>query len=476
MKMDGKTRVCGIIANPVEHSMSPLLQNHYARRSGVNLTYVPFKVKEERLRSAVEGAYALNILGLNVTVPHKQAVMQYLKEIDVTAADIGAVNTLVRMEGGYKGYNTDVPGLLRSVQEEGIVLKDRACILVGAGGAGKAAAYMMAKEGASVIYLLNRSPEKAGKLTEWVNQLAGRKLVIPLPLTDHRKIPQGKYFTVQSTSVGMYPNVGVAPIEDPAFYEKIGEAVDVIYTPSKTKFMEYAEAAGGRIVNGLNMLLYQGVISYELWNPGVKVDEETIGEARAMIEERLAASRKAPARRSNLILVGFMGAGKTCVGEAYAKKHGLTMVDTDYLIREQAGTSISDIFAERGEETFRQMETKLLKKLVANRENPGERMILSVGGGLPLREENRELLKKLGRVVYLRVSADTVLRRLEGDTTRPLLQGDNVRDTVEKLIEKRNPIYEESSHQSVEVDGRDISQVVKEIERLEKEVPEYDKK
>ena len=144
--MDGKTKICGIIANPVEHSMSPLLQNHYAKRTGVNLAYVPYKVKEENLQSAVEGAYALNILGLNVTVPHKQTVMKYLKDIDETAADIGAVNTLVRMEGGYKGYNTDVPGLLRSIQEEGIVIKDRACILIGAGGAGKAAAYMMAKE------------------------------------------------------------------------------------------------------------------------------------------------------------------------------------------------------------------------------------------------------------------------------------------------------------------------------------------
>lgn len=472
--MDGKTRVCGIIANPVEHSMSPLLQNHYAKRSGVNLTYVPFKVKKENLKSAVEGAYGLNILGLNVTVPHKQTVMEYLKEIDVTAADIGAVNTLVRMEGGYKGYNTDVPGLLRSVREEGIVLKDRACILIGAGGAGKAAAYMMVMEGASVIYLLNRSPEKARNLTDWVNQLAGREVVKPLALNDHNRIPKGKYFTIQSTSVGMYPNAGIAPIEDPAFYEKVEEAVDMIYTPSKTRFMEYVEEAGGRVINGLNMLLYQGVISYELWNPGVKVDEETITEARTMIEERLAASRKAPAWKANLILVGFMGAGKTCVGEAYAKKHGLTMVDTDYLIREQAGTSISDIFAERGEETFRQMETKLLKKLVANRENMSERMILSVGGGLPLREENRNLLKELGRVVYLRVSADTVLKRLEGDTTRPLLQGDNVKETVERLIEKRNPLYEESSHQSVEVDGKNIQQVVKEIERLEKAAPVYE--
>lgn len=146
----------------------------------------------------------------------------------------------------------------------------------------------------------------------------------------------------------------------------------------------------------------------------------------------------------------------------------------DYLIREEAGTSISDIFAERGEETFRRMETELLKKLVAERGKEEERLILSVGGGLPMRKENRELLKKLGRVVYLRVSADTVLKRLKGDTSRPLLQGDNVRQKVEELIEKRNPIYMESSHQSVEVDGIDISHVVKMIEKLEKDTPVYE--
>ena len=122
------------------------------------------------------------------------------------------------------------------------------------------------------------------------------------------------------------------------------------------------------------------------------------------------------------------------------------------------------------------METELLKKLVANRENKSERMILSVGGGLPLRKENRELLKKLGRVVYLRVTADTVLKRLKGDTTRPLLQGSDVRENVEVLIEKRNPIYEESSHQSLAVDGIDIPEVVKAIEKLEKETPVYDGK
>ncbi|MEG1575560.1 MAG: shikimate dehydrogenase, partial [Clostridium sp.] len=168
MITDGKTQVCGIIANPVEHSMSPLLQNLYAERTGINVRYVPFKVEESDVKAAIKGAFALNIRGLNVTVPHKQRVMPYLTEIDEEAEAVGAVNTLVRTETGYKGYNTDVQGLLRTVSEAGIKLLGRNCILIGAGGAAKAAAYMMAKEGATSIYLLNRSVSKAEDLATYI--------------------------------------------------------------------------------------------------------------------------------------------------------------------------------------------------------------------------------------------------------------------------------------------------------------------
>lgn len=464
--MDGKTKVCGIIANPVEHSMSPLLQNLYAERTGVNLAYVPFLVKEEQLEEAVAGARALNLLGLNVTVPHKQQVMRYLKEIDETAADIGAVNTLVRVEGGFKGYNTDVPGLLRAVREVGIELKGRKCILLGAGGAAKAAAYMMVKEGASEIYLLNRSEQRARELTTWVNRLAGREVVKRFALCDYALIPGGDYFAVQSTSVGMHPAVDAAPIEDPAFYEKISEAVDCIYTPADTKFMKYVRAAGGRAYNGLNMLLYQGVISYELWNPGVHVDEAAIAEARRLIKKRLAVSRLAREKRAeNLILIGFMGAGKTTVGQAYAKKHGLLFCDTDQLIEEREGMTVSEIFELRGEEAFRRMETEILGELVNKKEaGGGKTMVLSVGGGLPLRGKNRELLKQLGHVVWLRVTPDSVLKRLKGDTTRPLLQGTDVRRRVESLITARGPLYEQAAHYALTADEKDISQITAEIE------------
>ena len=309
----GTSRVCGILANPVEHSMSPMLQNLYARCTGTDFIYVPFKVKEEELQAAVSGAFALNISGMNVTVPHKQAVMRYLDGIDETAREIGAVNTLVRTERGYRGYNTDVPGLKRAVEEAGFTVKGRDCLLIGAGGAARAAAYMLARGGAESITVLNRSLEKAEELAEYGNRIAGRMLMRALPLSQWNALCGKRYLAIQCTSVGMHPAEDAAPIEDKEFYQLIEEALDVIYTPAETKFMRMVREAGGRAVNGLKMLVYQGAVSYELWNPGVQVDRETLTLAETLIQRRLQPEQK------NLVLIGFMGAGKTSVGKELAE-------------------------------------------------------------------------------------------------------------------------------------------------------------
>lgn len=283
----GKTRVCGVMAYPVEHSMSPQMHNYFARMSGIDLTYVPFKVEPERLGEAVRGAYGLNILGINVTVPHKQAVMEHVKEIDAGAAAIGAVNTLVRMDGGYKGYNTDAEGLLRAMKREQMEIAGRVCILVGAGGAAKAAAYLLAREGAEKVYILNRSTGKAQALAESINRTFQKPLMQALPLDGWRDIPENGCLAVQTTSVGMHPHVDASPIEDKAFFQKLDAAVDVIYTPAQTRFMELAAAAGAKTMNGLNMLVYQGIIAFELWNPDVQVPEEAVEGARSLIQELL---------------------------------------------------------------------------------------------------------------------------------------------------------------------------------------------
>lgn len=287
--MDGRTKVYGVMGDPIEHSMSPLMHNFYARRTGKDLVYVPFHVNQGTVEMAVKGAFALNIQGINVTVPHKQDVMKCLESIDEDALAIGAVNTLVRTEHGYKGYNTDGAGLKRAMDEAGISITGEKCILLGAGGAAKAAAYILAKSGAAVVYILNRSVEKAAALADYINGLVGCAVLIPLKLEEYDQIPQEEkgYLAIQSTSVGMHPHVDDVIIEDEAFYKLIHTAVDIVYTPSCTKFMKMVQAAGGRAMNGLDMLLYQGLIAYELWNPDVKVDKDTIDTVREMILDHL---------------------------------------------------------------------------------------------------------------------------------------------------------------------------------------------
>lgn len=453
----GTARVCGILANPVEHSMSPMLQNLYGESTGTDLVYVPFKVKEEELQTAVLGAFALNILGMNVTVPHKQAVMKYLDGIDEAAREVGAVNTLVRTERGYKGYNTDVEGLRRAVEEAGFTVKGRDCLLIGAGGAARAAACMMARAQAGSVTVLNRSLEKAEELAAHGNRMAGRDFMKALPLSRWKELSGKRYLAVQCTSVGMHPAVEAAPVEDRAFYQLIEEALDVIYTPAETKFMRLVREAGGRAVNGLKMLVYQGAASYELWNPGVKIERETLALAEALIQKRLQPKRK------TLVLIGFMGAGKTSVGKELADLLGCALCDTDQETERRAGTAVSEIFRLQGEEGFRNMETDTLRKLLEQTGGDGGFAVISAGGGLVLREENQRLLKENAVCVYLKTSPEQVLHRLQGDTTRPLLQGGNVRERVEGLMAARGPVYEKAADITVNTDGRTPGEIAREI-------------
>lgn len=455
----GSTAICGIIGNPVEHSMSPMLQNLYAGSTGTDLIYVPFKVDASQVEAAVKGAFAMNIQGLNVTVPHKQTVMEYLDGMDDTARDIGAVNTLVRTERGYKGYNTDVPGLLCAMQEADICIQGRSCIIIGAGGAAKAAVYLLAREGAAQIFILNRSFEKAQALADYENKRAGFNLVTALPISQWRSIPKGRYLAIQTTSVGMHPHTENAPVEDEEFYQLIEEAVDVIYTPSETKFMRFVREAGGRAVNGLNMLIYQGVLSYKLWNPGVEVDRKTLRLAGRLIEERLAFQKNG----TKIVLIGFMGAGKTRVGIALSEILGCPFLDTDQEIERRTGMSVAEIFEKQGEESFRTLETETLKDILERLKDTGERAVISTGGGLPLRTENQVLLKQFGCSVYLKTSVDELLRRLEGDTTRPLLQGEGVRERVETLLSKREPLYEKAADTELLTDGKTPEKIAEEI-------------
>lgn len=164
--------------------------------------------------------------------------------------------------------------------------------------------------------------------------------------------------------------------------------------------------------------------------------------------------------KDNIILIGFMGAGKTSIGVFYSEKTNRPLLDTDRLIEQEAGMSIPEIFKELGEEKFREIESAVLEKLYENTDH----MVISVGGGLPLREENRVILARLGTVVFLRVKPDTVLKRLKGDTTRPLLQTENKEIRIKQLLDNRNPVYEQAAHIVIDVDDKAPDQIIMDLE------------
>lgn len=277
MEINGKTKLMGLIGNPVEHTLSPVIHNTIAECMGENMAYVPFPVAED-IEAAIKGAYALGIQGMNITVPYKSDAIPYLADIDKEAGIIGAVNTLVRTENGYKGYNTDLPGLYRAILSEGIEVKVSRVIIVGAGGAARAAAFMCAFNGAESVVILNRTVEKAVRIVEEVKEKTDFTNICAKSITEYDSIEGDGYLVLQATKVGLYPKTEESPIMDAVFFKKAAVVYDLIYTPQETMFMRLAAKQGVAAYNGLKMLLYQGVAAYEMWNC-VTVPETVVEKA-----------------------------------------------------------------------------------------------------------------------------------------------------------------------------------------------------
>ncbi|MBO5087891.1 MAG: shikimate dehydrogenase [Lachnospiraceae bacterium] len=447
MEINGHTRLIGLIGNPVEHTLSPVIHNGISKAMGVQSVYVPFKVEADGLATAVHGAYELNILGMNVTVPHKNDVMEHVVELDEAAQAIGAVNTLVRVEDkqGYKGYNTDMMGLRRQIQEDGISLQDETVVILGAGGAAKSVVYMCLLEGAKKIYLLNRTVEKAQQIADSMNR------IIAMSMQDYNQITEDNLIVFQATSIGLAPHVEDVVLDDIEFYKKVKVGVDLIYNPANTRFMQLVTQAGGRAYNALKMLLYQAVIAYELWHDR-KVPQDIIDDVYIELKRKVYP-------KDNIVLIGFMGSGKTTFGKACAKKLGMEFLDADEYIVNKAGKSIPQIFAEDGEEAFRQLETEVLMNWRDHLSNT----VLATGGGMPLRKENARLLKEIGRVEYLTATTKEIYDRVKGDTNRPLLQCDNPYEKICELMKQRKCLYENAADVVIDTNSNDLDAIVEDM-------------
>ncbi len=287
-RIDGRTAVYGLMGDPVEHTLSPAIHNTMAELTGQNLVYLPFHVfRDCDMERTLQGAHALGIRGMNVTVPHKKAVIPFLTEISEEAAAVGAVNTLVWTGEGYRGCNTDVYGLSRNLADAGISLQGKRVILIGAGGAARAAAWLCGRDGAEKLYIANRTMENARKLEEESRKNHPELETKCLSLSEAPGLGEKDLIAIQCTSVGLYPDNNKAPVTDPAFYRQLSFAMDTIYRPGRTRFMQLAEENGAGARNGLGMLLWQGLRSFEIWT-GQSVTDQQAAKVRALLESLTA--------------------------------------------------------------------------------------------------------------------------------------------------------------------------------------------
>ncbi len=456
----GTTKLCALLGNPTGHSLSPLIHNNLAYMTRTDMAYSTFEPEKEALGDAVKGAFALGIQGMNVTVPYKEEIIQYLSGIDPLARAIGAVNTLVRKEDGYYGYNTDILGFVRELSDNNISLAGSNAVILGAGGVARAIAFACVNEGAAKTYILNRSVDKAERIASDIRDYFKEKAdgrVFTGSLESGEETDCDNIILIHTTNVGMHPNVNDILLPESSLYKKAVFGFDVIYNPYETSFMKKLKENGKRAVNGLPMLLFQAEEAYKMWFD-VNITRSMENNLKSKLKEALGIKKDRKSKnnvngKENIILIGYMGSGKTTLGKWIAKHTGRTLIDTDREIEAAAGKTIKEIFETEGEEAFRKLESEYLEKLAGEKRSG---LVISVGGGTPVPEHNRELLKQIGIVVYLRASADELMKRLRYDVRRPLLQGkdgEERRELIEDMLQKREPAYMSAANLIVKTDG-----------------------
>ena len=219
--------------------------------------------------------------------------------------------------------------------------------------------------------------------------------------------------------------------------------------------MKLAAEAGAKTFSGLKMLLYQGIDAYELWNQdeNIKITKEQADEIyKSMMMDVVGAG--------NIVLEGFMGCGKTTVSELLSDALELELIDTDEVIQETEGKTINEIFESEGEASFRNMETELLETICSEH---WREFVISLGGGMPIREENRNILRKIGKVVFLKARPETIYERVKDDTNRPLLRTEDPLSKIRELLDQRLAFYEDAADIVIDTDDKDPLEITKEI-------------
>ncbi|EMF0259308.1 shikimate dehydrogenase [Enterococcus hirae] len=268
--ISGKTKLTGFFAKPASHSLSPLMHNLAFSHWGIDAVYLAFEVDQTNLRQAVKSIRTLDMLGVNVSMPNKTAVLAYLDQLSPEAELIGAVNTIVHQEQRLIGYNTDGMGFVRSVNEKGHPIKNQKIVVLGAGGAAKAIVVQMALEGAQEITIYKRLNATFLPLKEYFAKVS-EKTGCPIRLHDYADESQlaldlsQANLLINATDIGMGSKKDQLPIADVKLLHSQLAVFDLIYSPSETRLIQEAKKMGIKAYNGLGMLIHQGAIAFELW-------------------------------------------------------------------------------------------------------------------------------------------------------------------------------------------------------------------
>lgn len=406
----------GLIGESLSHSKSKEIHEL--------LGYYPYNLRDIKTNELDEFFKLRKFKGINVTIPCKEVSMSYLDETDELAKEIGAVNTIVNRDGRLIGYNTDYLGFDYSLNFYGIDLKDKKVLILGSGGASKMLQKLVMDKGAKEFVVISRSTENN---YESIEKFADFEVII------------------NATPLGMYPNNMESEVDLEKF-NKLDAVIDLIYNPLKTKLILDAEKLNIKTMSGLMMLVAQAFFACELFLDK-KIDESLI----------IKIYNKLKFNMENILLIGMPSSGKTSMGKMLGEKLKRDFYDTDKLIEEEEDKTIPEIFVEKGEDYFRNLESKILKDL-----SKRNGLVIATGGGTPLREKNRYYILQNSLVIYLN-------RNLENLETsgRPLSKN---LDDLKNLYKERKEIYEDLAHIKVDV----IEDKIKNLDIILKEVENYE--
>lgn len=403
--------LCGLLGKKLGHSYSPQIHSYLG-----NYSYVLFEKMQGELESFLKNG---DFHGLNVTIPYKKEVLPFLDSLSDCAAALGAVNTIVRQpDGKLVGHNTDYYGFSSMLKKSSICVSGKKVLVLGSGGASATVVAVLQKESADVIVI-----SRSGKNNYENLHLHSDAAVI-----------------VNTTPVGMYPNVGVSPVDLNAFPHLEG-VLDVVYNPARTQLLMDAEEKGIITENGLWMLVAQAKESAE-WFTGKDISNERISEIHQILRKQM----------ENIILVGMPGCGKSTIGRMLAEQLHMKFIDADTAIEASTGMSIPQIFAEHGEIGFRATEALVLAEL-----GKASGQVIATGGGCVTQQKNYRSLHQNGRIYWL--MRDICHLPTEG---RPLSQ----QNKLEDMLHIRKPMYESFADVQVDNNGS-IEDTVERILQME---------